>query len=79
MDMPQAQRTVFFLMPGTIVTYFFLAHLGQVTRILPSLTLQVCVLPRIGRFRLPTLEKNICLTTYQDAYFVNEGLPPWMN
>jgi hypothetical protein len=57
MDMPQTQRTVFFLMPGMIVTYFFLAHLGQVTRILPSLTLQVCDLPRIAALVSQRLRK----------------------
>jgi hypothetical protein len=54
--MPQTQRTIFFLIPDTIITYFFLAHRGQVTRILPSLTLQVCDLPRISCSRLQAIE-----------------------
>lgn len=46
-DMPHPQRIVFFLISETIVTNFFLPHRGQVIRILPSLTLQICDLPRI--------------------------------
>ena len=53
---------------------FFWAHLGQVIRILPSLTLQICDLPRMGRSRLKKNENKVYRTTYQGLVFVNDGL-----
>ncbi len=69
--MPHTQRTVFFLRPDTIVTNFFLPHLGQVTRILPSLTLQFCDRPRIRFSICNRLEKIYFFSTYHELSFVN--------